>query len=282
MNKEEAFEIINNQEYDIPFEAIEYLYKHPKDEDINKAIVFALENAYNSYVYGKKENYSHAPLWYAIVAENHLDESLIRPIIDLFTDSGDSDWDYLNEQLAYVLESLCKEIGTPAVDRFIAAIDQCFANPEDSEDSAFIYLFNAINYADHDKHLPKYLKWLENPNTPWLDALLGQFGESGIYAVKPRLEELKEYYTNDPDSLYKKNYILPEINYSLDVLNGKKERGKTDYEDREDWKIHYSSEYLINSFAKPQPKKPIVKKKKIGRNDPCPCGSGKKYKKCCL
>lgn len=25
----------------------------------------------------------------------------------------------------------------------------------------------------------------------------------------------------------------------------------------------------------------IVKKEKIGRNDPCPCGSGKKYKKCC-
>ena len=24
------------------------------------------------------------------------------------------------------------------------------------------------------------------------------------------------------------------------------------------------------------------KKQKIGRNDPCPCGSGKKYKKCCL
>lgn len=26
----------------------------------------------------------------------------------------------------------------------------------------------------------------------------------------------------------------------------------------------------------------VVKSKKIGRNDPCPCGSGKKYKKCCL
>ena len=25
----------------------------------------------------------------------------------------------------------------------------------------------------------------------------------------------------------------------------------------------------------------IRKDKKIGRNDPCPCGSGKKYKKCC-
>ncbi len=28
-------------------------------------------------------------------------------------------------------------------------------------------------------------------------------------------------------------------------------------------------------------KEPIRKKEKIGRNDPCPCGSGKKYKKCC-
>ena len=25
----------------------------------------------------------------------------------------------------------------------------------------------------------------------------------------------------------------------------------------------------------------IRKKNKIGRNEPCPCGSGKKYKKCC-
>ena len=28
----------------------------------------------------------------------------------------------------------------------------------------------------------------------------------------------------------------------------------------------------------PKPKK---SEKKVGRNDPCPCGSGKKYKKCC-
>lgn len=28
-------------------------------------------------------------------------------------------------------------------------------------------------------------------------------------------------------------------------------------------------------------KKPVRKAEKVGRNDPCPCGSGKKYKKCC-
>jgi preprotein translocase subunit SecA len=27
--------------------------------------------------------------------------------------------------------------------------------------------------------------------------------------------------------------------------------------------------------------KTVRKGKKVGRNDPCPCGSGKKYKKCC-
>jgi len=31
----------------------------------------------------------------------------------------------------------------------------------------------------------------------------------------------------------------------------------------------------------PEPRRPVVRGRKIGRNEPCPCGSGKKYKKCC-
>ena len=36
--------------------------------------------------------------------------------------------------------------------------------------------------------------------------------------------------------------------------------------------------------AAPRPLVPIqrAEKKKVGRNDPCPCGSGKKFKKCCM
>ena len=29
-------------------------------------------------------------------------------------------------------------------------------------------------------------------------------------------------------------------------------------------------------------KQPVRSEKKAGPNDPCPCGSGKKYKKCCM
>ena len=43
---------------------------------------------------------------------------------------------------------------------------------------------------------------------------------------------------------------------------------------------------INDSLNKPNPieemkEGTVVKEKKIGRNDPCPCGSGKKYKFCC-
>ena len=37
----------------------------------------------------------------------------------------------------------------------------------------------------------------------------------------------------------------------------------------------------IGGEAKKEKKVPI-RKEKIGANDPCPCGSGKKYKHCCM
>lgn len=45
-----------------------------------------------------------------------------------------------------------------------------------------------------------------------------------------------------------------------------------DYEDDEE----YDDEPI------PSPHTWVREEPKIGRNDPCPCGSGKKYKKCCL
>ncbi|MBI4733838.1 MAG: preprotein translocase subunit SecA [Rubrobacteridae bacterium] len=43
-----------------------------------------------------------------------------------------------------------------------------------------------------------------------------------------------------------------------------------------------AQEVVLSSGGSEQaPKKPVVNDDHIGRNDPCPCGSGKKYKKCC-
>ncbi len=46
--------------------------------------------------------------------------------------------------------------------------------------------------------------------------------------------------------------------------------------------MSYSSANLDNSSKEVKPKRePVHVGKKIGRNEPCPCGSGKKYKHCC-
>ena len=47
------------------------------------------------------------------------------------------------------------------------------------------------------------------------------------------------------------------------------------------WTEIYSEEELKKLYKEQKESTTIRKEKKIGRNDPCPCGSGKKYKKCC-
>lgn len=47
------------------------------------------------------------------------------------------------------------------------------------------------------------------------------------------------------------------------------------------WNVILSEEKRAEITKAYKKSKTVVKGKKIGRNDPCPCGSGKKYKKCC-
>ncbi|MCI8853134.1 MAG: SEC-C domain-containing protein [Lachnospiraceae bacterium] len=47
------------------------------------------------------------------------------------------------------------------------------------------------------------------------------------------------------------------------------------------WEAIYSEEKRKELYLDQKKSGTIVKGPKIGRNDPCPCGSGLKYKKCC-
>ncbi len=47
------------------------------------------------------------------------------------------------------------------------------------------------------------------------------------------------------------------------------------------WEKIFDEEKRKELYREAKKMNTIVKGKKIGRNDPCPCGSGKKYKKCC-
>lgn len=47
------------------------------------------------------------------------------------------------------------------------------------------------------------------------------------------------------------------------------------------WNAIFSEEEQKKLYKEQKESTTIRKEKKVGRNDPCPCGSGKKYKKCC-
>ena len=47
------------------------------------------------------------------------------------------------------------------------------------------------------------------------------------------------------------------------------------------WENIFDEETRKRLYKEQKQSGTIRKDKKIGRNDPCPCGSGKKYKKCC-
>ena len=47
------------------------------------------------------------------------------------------------------------------------------------------------------------------------------------------------------------------------------------------WDLIFDKERQKELYTEQKKSRTIVKGEKVGRNDPCPCGSGKKYKKCC-
>ena len=82
-------------------------------------------------------------------------------------------------------------------------------------------------------------------------------------------------------------YALGEVDYILDTLHPE-HRQDVDRAATEAWSKnakwnfarHNGRWYFVDGETIGQ--KPVVREgPRIGRNDPCPCGSGKKYKKCC-
>jgi hypothetical protein len=101
------------------------------------------------------------------------------------------------------------------------------------------------------------------------------------------VEILMQRYQEDPDlapdSLGLEMLWLNTVVDCLDNLDPNVPRPQLEIPDLPDWPepVPLGSEPAESDLQKSEPSKPVVSEPKIGRNDPCPCGSGKKYKKCC-
>jgi uncharacterized protein YecA (UPF0149 family) len=67
----------------------------------------------------------------------------------------------------------------------------------------------------------------------------------------------------------------------MDIIS-KGDFAVTNYNGKTIFTLRYSSLECMDFVKTPYKEKPSTVTNKIGRNDPCPCGSGKEYKHCCL
>jgi preprotein translocase subunit SecA len=133
--------------------------------------------------------------------------------------------------------------------------------------------------AEHFRVLERYVM-LQTVDSLWKDHLLSM----------DHLKEgigLRGYAQQNPLLVYKKE--------GFDMFNSMIHRVKEEMVEIM-FKIQVAKQEALNDFTKPKEqemvfsggesdgsrkKTPVKRERKIGRNDPCPCGSGKKYKKCC-
>ena len=286
MTKQEAFDRLDAFEEGIPFEAIRFLYNHDPDPELMDKIRFALTHIYDAKVYYDPETdeFSNATLWYAIVAENHCDLTLLEPLLRIYTDY-DEDYDFLHEQGSVLLGKLYEQYGALAVRPVIDAIERMM---QSSSNRPYLYLFECFRYAD-SAYLEQVLSWLDNPNNYWLEPMIVHLGESAQFAgIVPKLRELKVYYEsvlekNKDD--YKAQHLLVELNGAIKNLELAGQVGfktvEPYFKTRSTWDVHYARWEDRFTSEDPKPVSVPDKARKVGRNDPCPCGSGKKFKKCC-
>jgi hypothetical protein len=133
--------------------------------------------------------------------------------------------------------------------------------------------------------------------TQLADALLGQFADEGIEPVREMVQR-RAYDPMNRDLMRK----LVAVSTALDVSFPEYPIWKREVEEklakqerrRKEMQGFFQTPAKLALPPKPAPAKgrddflerkpaPFLRtEKKVGRNDPCPCGSGKKFKKCCM
>ena len=138
------------------------------------------------------------------------------------------------------------------------------------------------NYFNLEKEI--YEKILKTPNEPvkgTVKELADKFGVDLMIMVG--------FLDGIDDSLKVANPIdtmeedtVVSLDYDMELLYKNMVGAKADWlYELPEWDALIDADRRKELYKEQKLSTTVVKDKKIGRNDPCPCGSGLKYKKCC-
>jgi hypothetical protein len=138
------------------------------------------------------------------------------------------------------------------------------------------------NYFNLEKEI--YEKILKTPNEPCkgtVKELAEKFGVDLMIMVgfldgiNDSLKEANPIDTMEEDTVV-------SLDYDMELLYKNMVGAKADWlYELPEWDTLIDADRRKELYKEQKLSTTVVKDKKIGRNDPCPCGSGKKYKKCC-
>jgi uncharacterized protein YecA (UPF0149 family) len=185
----------------------------------------------------------------------------------------DDDSDFMNEECTYALTKIGGDAAVEAIAKDFHAASSHYR----------LYASSALEDMRGENVVAKALELLKG-NEDWdtqakfIGTALANFDPEGLRVAK-------EFGIDD----------LPELRRSLiatAVLTGEDfpDLERLREEEKEHWAdVRRRQDWLLGGFqrtAKPILEEPVAQpvrsEQKVGRNDPCPCGSGKKYKKCCM
>ncbi len=138
------------------------------------------------------------------------------------------------------------------------------------------------NYFNLEKEI--YEKILKTPNEPvkgTVKELAEKFGVDLMIMVgfldgiNDSLKEANPIETMEEDTNV-------SLDYDMELLYKNMVGAKADWlYELPEWDALIDADRRKELYKEQKLSTTVVKDKKIGRNDPCPCGSGLKYKKCC-
>jgi len=174
----------------------------------------------------------------------------------------------LRQSFARCLVAMAADRGEPALD---AMIDHVAAQLHDADVAPDFRWLAASMLLDFPRARHRAL--LSQIALEQHGAVYAVFHESDVAAAFERGSDVRSWLQRDPPwAWYDEDRVLARLQrwFGDDALDEDGSESSDDFEDYE-----YDDDFFSEL--------PHVREvPKIGRNDPCPCGSGKKYKKCCL
>lgn len=267
------------------------LDKKTLTEDLEKLIRFWLKHI--DYFYDECEEYSANVLLYALFILKEIDApNQLELILEVARIDNEYKYVWFGDCYTEYYWSLIVHFGYNQTEVLKENIKEIIIDSFYNEQVAMAML--QIFYRDETKHAQIREHWTE---------LLEYYNQLPPEKIDPTYLAFFVSYVNRPNdtqmvlikNLYKKNYIDLSVNGTFEELFDFEEPLRkmiTIFDIQKDFEKHqstqkYYEDYVIDDednldFFDYLSARAGHSFPKTNRNDPCPCGSGKKYKKCCL